>query len=109
LPFFHIFYVISLFNLHFLIFSRKESWIVKKIWKIRKKVGWIVKWYGKYGKWGKLNSDKIWTIWKERDWIVKWYRKYGRKTIQLAFLPYFPYHFTIQPSFLKYFPYFLTI
>jgi hypothetical protein len=33
----------------------------EKIWK----VGWIVKWYGKYG-------------WKV-SWNVKWYGKYGRK------------------------------
>ena len=37
----------------------------EKIWKILKKVGWIVQWYGKYGR-------KI-------VWILKWYEKYLRK------------------------------
>jgi hypothetical protein len=33
--------------------------------------------------------------------------KYG--TVQLTFLPYFPYHFTIQLILLPYFPYIFTI
>ena len=41
-----------------------------------KATGWIVKWYGQYGKKGKSNSEKIWKIQKK---IVKWYGKYGRK------------------------------
>ena len=35
------------------------------IWKISKKVGWIVKWYGKYG--------------RKASRIVIRYEKYGRK------------------------------
>ena len=34
------------------------------IWKCGRKVGWIVKWYGKYG--------------RNVSWIVKRYRKYRR-------------------------------
>ena len=30
-------------------------------------------------------------------------------TFQLTFLPYFPYHFTIQPTFLPHFPHLFTI
>jgi hypothetical protein len=26
----------------------------------------------------KLNSEKIWKMWKKVDWIVKWYGKHGR-------------------------------
>jgi hypothetical protein len=37
----------------------------EKIWKIWKKVGWIVKWYGKCG--------------RKASWILKRYGKYGRK------------------------------
>jgi hypothetical protein len=41
----------------------------RKLWNDREhmeeKVGWIVKWYGKYGR--KVN------------WIVKWFGKYRRK------------------------------
>jgi hypothetical protein len=62
----------------------------EKMWKIWKKVGWMVKWHGKYGKksqvkcemiwklWkkSKLNSDKIWKIQKK---IVKRFGKYRRK------------------------------
>ena len=37
----------------------------EKIWKMRREVGWIVKWYGKYR--------------RKASWIVKRYGKYGRK------------------------------
>jgi hypothetical protein len=95
LPFFHIFHIISHFNLLFFHISNTISHF--KIWKKPK-----------------LNSENIWKIQKK---IVKKYKKYRRKvgwndienmeeksvplycpyliTIRLAFLPYFPYHFTI--------------
>jgi hypothetical protein len=59
------FHIISLINLLFKLKS-------EKIWNYGRKVGWIVKWYRKYGKnrekiWKirKKNSEKIWKIWKK--------------------------------------------
>jgi hypothetical protein len=46
-------------------YGRKESWTVKEIWKIQKK--------------GKLNSEKIWKMRRKVGWIVKWYGKYEEK------------------------------
>jgi hypothetical protein len=70
-------------------YGKKANWIAKRYGKYERKVSWKVKRYEKYG--------------RKVTWIVKWYGKYGRKasycpyliTIRLAFLPYFPYHFTI--------------
>jgi hypothetical protein len=60
-------------------YGRKESWIMKKIWKIQKKivnrygnygrkVSWIVKRYGNYG--------------RKVSWIVKRFGKYRRKYLK---------------------------
>jgi hypothetical protein len=82
LTFLRIFHIFSLLNLGFFhifsLFSSNTEENCEMIWKICKK---IVKRFGKYGR--KVN------------WIVKWFGKYGNFTIQLIFLPYFPYHFTI--------------
>ena len=49
----------------------------ENIWKCGRKVGWIVKRYGNYGR-SKLNSEKIWKYGRKVSWIVKRYGKYGR-------------------------------
>jgi hypothetical protein len=58
-------------------YGRNPSWIVKRFWKIQKK---IVKWYGKYGwnmKWYGKYGRKV-------SRIVKWYVKYGRKASRMV-------------------------
>ena len=55
-------------------YGRETSWKVKRYRKCRRKVGGIVKWYGKYGR--KVYGRKV-------SWNVKWYGKYGRKTSRI--------------------------
>jgi hypothetical protein len=74
-------------------YGRKVGWIVKKIWKIRKK--------------SRLNSNKIWKNMENTEENCEIFPYHF--TIQLGFLPYFPCLFTIQLTFLPYFSYLFTI
>ena len=73
-------------------YGRKASWIVKKmenteesrlnsemIWKIWKKISWIVKWFGKYGRKVSWIVKRFGKCGGNVGWIVKWYEQYGRK------------------------------
>ena len=49
------------------------------IWKISNKVGWIVKWYGKYGRKTSRIVIRYEKYGRKESWIVKCYGKYRRK------------------------------
>jgi septation ring formation regulator EzrA len=51
----------------------------EKIWKILKKVSWIVKRYGKYGKRVSWVVNRFEKYGKNPSWIVKRFGKYRRK------------------------------
>ena len=48
------------------------------IWKISKKVGWIVKWYGKYGRKASRIVIRYEKYGRKESWIVIRFGKYGR-------------------------------
>ena len=51
------------------------------IWEISKKrtVGWIVKWYGHYGRNPSWIVKRNGKYGRKVSWILKWFGKYGRK------------------------------
>ena len=59
--------------------DKKTSWIEKRNGKCRINVGWIVKWYRKYGRKVSWKVKRYGKYWRNVGWIVKWYGKYGRK------------------------------
>jgi hypothetical protein len=40
---------------------------VKTYGQYGRKINWIVKWFGKYRRKNRLNSEKIWKIWKKES------------------------------------------
>ena len=59
--------------------DRENTKEIVKRYEIWKKVSWIVKWYGKYGRKVSWNVKWYGQFGGKASWIVKRYEKYGRK------------------------------